>query len=474
MEKVSKIVDDLIISIREVINNREELQREILIALGIFFCSIFGIMLFFFPVRIVCMIIILLVSIIAMIIEPYVGILVMVFVYFVILANLRYTAGVGELRPIFYIVYGTLLTMLYNKAAKRNFKFVYSSEDFALGFLWITMVISTFTAVVSKEISWDKNVDFLKTIVTYFLITNLVTTQLRANIFFWTVAGGTFALGLQGIRSYVSSGFVRTKFDLIGGGELGGANELASTLGMLVPFSYYKIFSRNWLEKICAIIVFCVLILCIIFTGSRGGNLQLAGIIILMVLRTKERVKALIVLSLIIILFVLFAPQEYWDRMNTIKNYQQDESAMGRVEVWQTALNMWKDYPITGVGQRNFRLVWGKNISSTTYDTHNTYLQLLVEGGVLTLGAFLILICLVFRSTRFIRKHSDPQKYGLQIYYLTYSIEIGLIGLFIASFFGVFGYFNPLYWFIGLTSSLKNIMKTQKSSKNNKVSYDKD
>ena len=47
-------------------------------------------------------------------------------------------------------------------------------------------------------------------------------------------------------------------------------------------------------------------------------------------------------------------PDQWFDRMNTIQSYQEDASAMGRINAWWFAFNLANDHPITGGGLRGF------------------------------------------------------------------------------------------------------------------------
>jgi O-antigen ligase len=41
-------------------------------------------------------------------------------------------------------------------------------------------------------------------------------------------------------------------------------------------------------------------------------------------------------------------PQQWYDRMSTIQTYDQDQSAIGRINAWHMAYNMAKDRPLGG------------------------------------------------------------------------------------------------------------------------------
>jgi hypothetical protein len=67
----------------------------------------------------------------------------------------------------------------------------------------------------------------------------------------------------------------------------------------------------------------------------------------------------------------------------------------GRLYAWQAALEVWKSHPMTGVGPGEFELLSpgiqrGLGASFVTPSTHNIYLRVLAENGVLGLAALVI------------------------------------------------------------------------------------
>jgi len=56
---------------------------------------------------------------------------------------------------------------------------------------------------------------------------------------------------------------------------------------------------------------------------------------------------------------IAYAPPIFYERMDTIKDYEQESSAAGRIMVWKQAFKMAKDNPILGVGAGNFPYEFG-------------------------------------------------------------------------------------------------------------------
>jgi O-antigen ligase len=89
---------------------------------------------------------------------------------------------------------------------------------------------------------------------------------------------------------------------------------------------------------------------------------------------------------------------------------QFDTSGTGRVDLWTVALRMWEDHPVNGVGYRNFPVesshyllqpgsVNGQFVVNQPKETHNAYLGILAETGVVGLALFLSAVVLFIRAT---------------------------------------------------------------------------
>lgn len=106
-----------------------------------------------------------------------------------------------------------------------------------------------------------------------------------------------------------------------------------------------------------------------------------------------------IVGAIIIALVVAFAMSpHYMDRLESSVNTTTDGSNLGRIYVWKSGINIAKEYPILGIGPGEFTKYY------VDYDyinpleeqklphTHNNFLQIFVESGIVGLLGFLVFI----------------------------------------------------------------------------------
>lgn len=86
---------------------------------------------------------------------------------------------------------------------------------------------------------------------------------------------------------------------------------------------------------------------------------------------------------------------QYVARFESITNTTTDGSNLGRFDVWTSSINMFKDYPVTGVGIGQWRTIYEASYRLPTenqhlYHAHNNFIQLLGEVGLLGLLGVLI------------------------------------------------------------------------------------
>ncbi len=94
---------------------------------------------------------------------------------------------------------------------------------------------------------------------------------------------------------------------------------------------------------------------------------------------------------------VQFMPQEWFDRMATIKTYEQDQSAKGRLDSWLWAFNL---------ASRRF-FGGGFEAFSRRLDAHSIYFEVLGEHGFVGLLLFLLLWAFAWMAASRIRRQAE-------------------------------------------------------------------
>jgi probable O-glycosylation ligase (exosortase A-associated) len=382
---------------------------------------------------------------------PFMGLFVQIWLYF----NPFHIYGGPEfLRPIFLVTFLILAFFIMRYVTSKNMSIRFPLEGRIALLLLAFMTISSFFAAHSSSLSFSSNMALFKVIIFYLLMINLLDTRKKLNMFIWFLIFCCALAAFKTIRMHTFYGIVRV--DNVGGVQ-GTSGGLSTTLVMVLPLVFYKIYSRNFYEKIVSLALVPVIILGTILAGSRGGTLGLAGVLVLLVWKFRRKGITWLILGLVLAAAVVAAPGEFWDRTMTILEYQDDGSAMNRIRHWKAGFRMFKDHPLTGIGQGNFEWVSPRYTQEyyqawlgRGFAAHNIFIQLLAEGGIQALAAFLFLMGYTFRSLYRTRRICSSEPVGTGLRGLSQAVEIGLIGFLICGVFISREGTDILYWLLAM------------------------
>ena len=291
---------------------------------------------------------------------------------------------------------------------------------------------------VDTATAFDTIVTFLlEGIVLYFLVTNVVRTRAAVIAIVWILlAVGAFLGALTFYQDATDTygniylGFAQASEATIGvidptalgttgqfrlAGNIGEKNRYAQVLLVLVPLGLFMaIGERSRMRRLLALGASGAISLGVALTFSRGaaiGFVLLFGIMFLMGY-LKWRYLLPVVLG---VLIVFAAVPAYADRLSALVTVsesvgstgidQADGAIQSRVTEGLAALLAWADHPIIGVGPgefpqyyRQYAEVVGIRVLATDRESHNLYLGMAAELGLLGVTAFLIIVWLTLRD----------------------------------------------------------------------------
>lgn len=170
---------------------------------------------------------------------------------------------------------------------------------------------------------------------------------------------------------------------------MGDGNDFAWGLNFALPFALYLFlrFKNSLLIRLGAGAAAALIVFGIIGTQSRGASLAMAAAFLYVWLFVaKSKTKGLLVVGILGLGVLAFAPAYYFDRMSTVTDYEEDTSAMGRIRAWGTAIEMAIDHPVLGVGAGSFNSAYGRLYRQADgpvrwISTHSVYFKILGEYG---------------------------------------------------------------------------------------------
>jgi probable O-glycosylation ligase (exosortase A-associated) len=362
----------------------------------------------------------------------------------------RLAYGFAHDFPVAALVGATVLaSLLFTKEPRRI-------PLTPLTIVWIAFVawmcLTTLFALVPDDAydAWNR---MIKIQLFAFITLMLVTSRERLNGLVFVIAA---SLGFYGLKGGVFT--VLTGGNLMVWGPPGsfieGNNELALALVMIVPLLYYLqgITQRRWLKLgYWGVMAFSVL--SILGSYSRGAFLATAAIVLFFVLKSNRKFLFAILFVITLPLALNFMPQEWHERMESIGEYHEDESALGRINAWWFAFNLAKDRPLVGGGFDTFDkdlFVKYAPEPNAFHDAHSIYFEVLGEHGFVGLALFLAIGVLALRNGTWIIRHTRDRPGLRWARDLAAMTQVSLIGYAVGGAFLGLAYFDLYYHLVGV------------------------
>ena len=330
----------------------------------------------------------------------------------------------------FYLIFNSFIAVDFEKSMPRNFGFI----RFILFFLFLNLYIHKYQNIESVLVIWTT-------------IILIVTLDSYIEVVF-----GKNLLGYGDIyKERVVSFF---KDEPIVGGYLNGF------VFIIIGYLSHKLLKQDLKLKIIFFLSIIFLLSCILLTGERSNGIKaIFGILLFYLLNQKISLRNKIVSILSVMFFSLvlifnsdYLKVRYGNQLFLLiidkdKREKYIESNL-YFKLYKSGYAVFKDYPIFGVGNKNYRVVTSNNVTEKVNENyfvsthpHQFYFEILSEHGLLGSLIFLsLLFYLVFKYLNVIIFSKNDIQLGCLIYLIINFLPILPSG----SFFGDFN--STLFW----------------------------
>lgn len=280
----------------------------------------------------------------------------------------------------------------------------------------------------------------LMTVVTIMLI----KTKKQINWLIWALV---LSIGFFGTKGGVFTLATGANFLVWGppGSYIEGNNEVALAFITIIPIMYYLylVAERKWIRWGMGLAI----LLCgmaALGSYSRGALLGILAMAFFLWLKSPKKMLVGGVVVCLLPLAIMFMPERWYSRMETIETYQQDASAMGRINGWTMAFNLANDRPMVGGGfeiYNNVVFAIYAPVPEQVIAAHSIYFQALGEHGWFGLGLYLLLAFLTWRKASWIVKVTKNWEEYEWAGTLARMVQVSMVG------FGVGGAFLSLLYY---------------------------
>ena len=342
------------------------------------------------------------------------------------------------------IAIATLVGMLFSREPKHLPVTPVTVVLFML-VLWMN-VTTLFALDIDQSLPmWER---VMKIQMMVFVSLYILHSKQHVQLLIWVLGGSVAFFGIKG-----------GIFTLHGGGEnrvwgpsgsfIEENNSLALATVMTIPLLYFLFLQtkKRWMRwGLLAAMGLCGF--SALGSYSRGGFLGITAMIAFLWWKSRSKVATGFVLLMLVPVAIGFMPEKWENRMWSIQTYDQDVSAMGRINAWMMAINLANDRPLTGGGFE----IYNENVFARyapnpgdVHAAHSIYFQILGEHGYVGLLLFLTLWILVWRDASWIIRHSRSQRELQWAPDLARMTQVSLVGYAVGGAFLNLAYYDVPY-----------------------------
>lgn len=352
-----------------------------------------------------------------------------------------------------------VITLASFMLSKEQKKLPMTAPVIILCIFCIWMTTTAFFAL-EPEIVWIEWNRVMKTmlmiLVTMMLVRTVTDVKMLATMVALSLGFWGFKGGLYTIMSGGSSGMLGPS-----GSYITDNNTMALSLVTTVPLLVYLVSEapNKWLKR-GAIALATLTALGALGSYSRGALLGAIAMSAFLWLKSHNKAKIGVMILMLAPLVYLLMPDQWTDRMHSIDNYQEDGSAMGRINAWHFAMNIASNYPLGGgflvFTPRLFRIYAPE--PEAFHVAHSIYFQVLGEHGYVGLALFLLLLLSGWRTGAQVIRHCKDKPELAWAATLARMCQVSMIGYMTAGAFLSLAYYDLLYYILAIMVLLYKVL----------------
>ena len=346
----------------------------------------------------------------------------------------RFLWGFAQGLPFAQVVF--VATVVGVLLAREPWKVPMKAEVWLLVLFGLWMLFTTQFALFPTvaDVQWQK--------VWRVLLGTLLTLQLAASRqrLLWLAGVAAASLGFYGVKGGVFT-LLSAGADRVFGPPLSfiaDNNDLGLALLMTLPLLWFFAQSapRRWQRQWLYVSIMLTLV-AIVGTHSRGALVGLCVMGMLLFLKSRNRLLPMLLAIGFGSVLPLIAPAAWFDRMATILDWQQDSSALGRLDSWRNALAIANER-LTGGGFQYLPQV-GR------HDAHSIYFQVLGEHGWPGFLLFVAALACAWRRASVVRRRAQAEPRLAWAGDLAAMVQVSLAAYLSAGAFLGLAYFDFCY-----------------------------
>jgi len=371
------------------------------------------------------------------------------------------------------LIYGFATAVTYNRLfaistmlsyffSKNKLKFILDKLSALILFFFIWTTFSSFLGDANQDLIWKRWSEFMRIILFYFFAIAILERKRHIDLMMWVLvlSIGALAAG-EGLKFVFSGGGHRIGYLR---GITGDNNFFAVMVLTMLPMGFYLVTqTKHIIIKNGLIIVIALDILGLISTYSRSGFIGLAVLTLFAIKSSKRKLLWIFIITAIIFLAMNFLPEEWFGRMDTVENAEQDSSFMHRIIVWKMCAVIAINNPFFGEGFKAIEnlLIWQQYINdyhllnfipspeADFYEpvraAHSIYFQVLSSHGFIGLLLFMLILSSAYIKIGFLIRRAKVNNMDEWVFIMLKMLRVSIIAYSLSGGTVSVAYFDFLY-----------------------------
>lgn len=393
--------------------------------------------------------------------KPYVGVLVWSWLSYMNPHRLAY--GFAFNAPFALITALILILVLLFTKEKQKIPIN------ALTVIWLIFIV--FMGVTTlfaffPENAWIEYVRIIKIQLIIFITIILITDLNKLNQLIWIIC---LSIGYFSVKGGLFTILTGGSFKVFGPPDsfIGENNALAVAVLMTIPLIIYlhQITHHRWLRMGLlgsAILSFA----CALGSQSRGALIAFGAVSLFFWLKSRHKFGIGILLAIMAGGLLMFMPESWLGRMNTIQTYEEDASAMGRINAWEYAFNA-ANHNVLGMGLNSWSPItfaMYAPIPDDVHAAHSIYFSVLADHGWLGLLMFMLIYFMTWRKLSRLIKHTAIDLELREINFLARMLQVSFIAYLVGAAFLSLAYFDLPWHLVSFVILLEKFTTPQNTA----------
>jgi O-antigen ligase len=321
---------------------------------------------------------------------------------------------------------------------------------------------------------------YAKVILVYLLAVNVLDSPRRVERLTWLLVVAVGYMGFRAVYDYMHGVNLIARGTRVAGsvgGLMQNPNDLALHMVVFIPFAtFVALRPGSFVKRIVAAVCVAGMLGAIVASGSRGGFLGLAAMLVALAVMVARERPGLVLVGVVALMCVLpVLPEGYYRRVASITDSSKDDfnSRSARQRLFGESFDAFFQNPITGVGAGNFKNWNPQQRAEAWHETHNVWLQVAAELGVFGLVAFLFIVTRAYTAvyhTRRLLKRLRARKPSGPVPDISpadaaildahsAAMAASLVGWFVCAFFASVAYNWTFYYLLALAAAPVAILR---------------